>query len=182
MQSIGNASNNMARLSYTSTSSCDSYSAYHRSKAGSLELRALESGLEFQLGRHGQVAWHEASDWKARPSGVAWSLSWKARLSGVAWRLKLEGTTKWRGEVTRDTHHVHDRGIMRMETDSGISEAKIYYLRDILTPCEFDKEVDIVMEKMARKAEEEAARGTKMHGRLIKKIKSIFRLTRLYDE
>lgn len=34
MQSIGNASGNMARLSYTSTSSCDSYSAYHHSKAG----------------------------------------------------------------------------------------------------------------------------------------------------
>ncbi|KFY02700.1 hypothetical protein O988_01973 [Pseudogymnoascus sp. VKM F-3808] len=59
----------MARLSYSSTSSCDSYSAYNRSKA----------------------------------------------------------------------------------------EDKIYYLRDILTPCEFDKEVDVVMEKMTRKAEEEAA-------------------------
>ncbi|KFY86809.1 hypothetical protein V500_07378 [Pseudogymnoascus sp. VKM F-4518 (FW-2643)] len=74
MQSIGNASGNMARLSYTSTSSCDSYSAYHRSKA----------------------------------------------------------------------------------------EDKIYYLRDILTPCEFDKEVDIVMERMARKAEEEAIKGPKL--------------------
>ncbi|KAL5347797.1 hypothetical protein ACLOAV_007207 [Pseudogymnoascus australis] len=94
MQSIGNASGNMARLSYTSTSSCDSYSAYHRSKA----------------------------------------------------------------------------------------EDKIYYLRDILTPCEFDKEVDIVMERMARKAEEEATQGPKMRRRLIKKIKGIFRLNRLYDE
>ncbi|KFY11240.1 hypothetical protein V491_07308 [Pseudogymnoascus sp. VKM F-3775] len=94
MQSVGNSSSNIARLSYTSTSSCDSYSAYHRSKA----------------------------------------------------------------------------------------EDKIYYLRDILTPCEFDTEVDIVMERMARKAEEEAARGSKMHGRLIKKIKNIFRLNRLYDD
>ncbi|OBT66814.1 hypothetical protein VE03_04095 [Pseudogymnoascus sp. 23342-1-I1] len=82
MQSIGNALGNMARLSYISTSSCDSYSAYHRSKA----------------------------------------------------------------------------------------EDKIYYLRDILTPCEFDKEVDIVMERMARKAEEEAAEGPKMRRRLIKKL------------
>lgn len=74
-------------------------------------------------------------------------------------------------------------------------EDKIYYLRDILTPCEFDKEVDVVMEKMTRKAEEEAAEswigdyitrnnseGPKMRRRLIKKIKSIFRLNRLYDE
>jgi hypothetical protein len=62
-------------------------------------------------------------------------------------------------------------------------EDKIYYLRDILTPCEFDKEVDVVMEKMARKAEEEAdSEGPKMRRRLIKKIKSIFRLNRLYDE
>lgn len=61
-------------------------------------------------------------------------------------------------------------------------EDKIYYLRDILTPCEFDKEVDVVMEKMARKAEEEATEGPKRRRRLIKKIKSIFRLTRLYDE
>ena len=61
-------------------------------------------------------------------------------------------------------------------------EDKIYYLRDILTPCEFDKEVEAVMEKMARKADEEAAEGPKMRRRLIKKIKSIFRLNRLYDE
>ncbi|OAF55523.2 hypothetical protein VC83_07718 [Pseudogymnoascus destructans] len=94
MRSIGSASSNMARLSYTSTSSCDSYSAYNRSKA----------------------------------------------------------------------------------------EDKIYYLRDILTPYEFDKEVDIVMERMARKAEEATEGGPKMRRRLIKKVKSIFRLNRLYDE
>ncbi|OBT99930.1 hypothetical protein VE01_01860 [Pseudogymnoascus verrucosus] len=94
MQSIGSASGNMARLSYTSTSSCDSYSAYNRSKA----------------------------------------------------------------------------------------EDKIYYLRDVLTPCEFDKEVDIMMERMARKAEREEAEGPKMRRRLVKKIKSIFRINRLYDE
>ncbi|OBT85657.1 hypothetical protein VE02_05776 [Pseudogymnoascus sp. 03VT05] len=83
MQSIGNASGNTARLSYTSTSSCDSYSAYHRSKA----------------------------------------------------------------------------------------EDKLYYLRDILTPCEFDKEVDIVMERMARKAEEEALGTLSVEGQDVRRAK-----------
>lgn len=108
MQSIGNASSNMARLSYSSTSSCDSYSAYNRSKAGKFSFFALllksifwipfsaikqrlfcfvssllpDSSLEVQLGTQSGLG-RDIPAWK---SSLEHSLDWGVvRLGSPAW-------------------------------------------------------------------------------------------------
>lgn len=66
-----------------------------------------------------------------------------------------------------------------------ITEAKLYFLRDVVTTHEFDIAVEAKMAEIAAKTAEGAmatgAKSPKLR-RLMQKIKRFFNLSRLYDE